>query len=291
MRILLIWLFLGALLAVVGTVIRTFYTLTDAIDKHRQEKLSFSQNIPGKISNEYLSCLKGWQDLSQLKLEAHKQLVEECNSTIKSLSVDPNKKVILLTGYGLYGSNPQWAVKKNVTEALVRKFDLKDSSNQDIQVIKIVLPVEWKSAKEILTCLFNKLPRIDVAIAMGHHPQAEGLILEQYYFNISYYWDNLGQTKNGDLIVKNGPGVIKATADLKKIVQNVSGNNIPVKIHGGIDGMGYLCNYAAYLVSYNCLQINPKAEFLFIHMPPPEKLDFDKTLTALGVIVKTLVGD
>lgn len=54
--------------------------------------------------------------------------------------------------------------------------------------------------------------------------------------------------------------------------------------------MLFLCGYAAYLTRHYADKYCGKdALTIFIHLPPPEKMDFKKTLTGVCLVIEFLV--
>lgn len=289
----LIWVVGALLLVMIAWVVITVSqrrcdTLPKLVFFNDQESAAEAK----KEYDEYMAKVKPF---IELKKAVHQKLVKEIDSVIRAVSrsTDKNKKIVLLIGYGAFGHVPTQFCRENISENIVRSFpSFPCGLEEKVEIIKIVLPVEWKVVKETYKRLFNKLTQIDAIIAMGYDWSADALTVERYYFNVCWDLDALYNLKCFEKIQPDGPDVIETNVPLENILENLSASGIPAKVYTGkdiLERMTYLCNYSAYLAAYHSLKKSRGTKFVFIHVPPINKVSLEKDIEAINIILKTLL--
>ena len=175
----------------------------------------------------------------------------------------------IITGFVPFHIFPQ-----NPAQAIAEHL----GKRSDIDVMPIVLPVEYGKAREILlTALRGGSP--DLVISFGLNGKISHIALEEIAVNIrgSDIPDNTGNVRIGDPISKDGPLAYRSNLPLVGIKEKLLSERIPVKVSysAGV----YLCNEIFYTVMQWCEQSGAKGGFVHIPMATEYVPDDPKMIT------------
>ena len=176
------------------------------------------------------------------------------------------KTRILLTAYGPFGE-----VKENITERIVRDIE-RAWAKTDCELETLVMPVEWTAAEELLEQRLHE-SHPDIVLGLGHADSYPAPTIETRYFNNSERADNKGKFREGGIIKRGGKMFYETNVDVELLLAQLTKEHIPAVVHGGTEGMNYLCNFAGYIIARTLHEMNDqKTEFIFIHVPSPKML-------------------
>ncbi len=172
-----------------------------------------------------------------------------------------------------FAFGPYSGVRKNITldTALRIRKKLKEGAH-DLKIV--VLPVEWTTVEKIITSeltVFNP----DIVIASGHAKGYSALTIETRYFNRTKNdYDVQGELRGHQYIKLDGKRYYDTNVAIKKAVKHLAKQHIPIALHKGESGMGYMCNFVAYLVAYHIhlLKAQKRTGFIFMHIPPQKHI-------------------
>ncbi len=134
----------------------------------------------------------------------------------------------------------------------------------DIEVLSIILPVEYGKARGILRTAFRE-ESPDLVISFGLNGKISHIALEEIAVNIrgSDIPDNTGKLQKGEPISEDGTLAYRSSLPIVGIREKLRSERIPVKISysAGV----YLCNEIFYTVMQWCEESGAKGGF--IHVP------------------------
>ncbi|MCK5773083.1 MAG: pyroglutamyl-peptidase I [Thermoplasmata archaeon] len=179
-------------------------------------------------------------------------------------------KKVIITGFvpfHIFSQNPAQAVAEHL------------GKRSDIDVVPIVLPVEYGRAREILlTALKKRSP--DLVISFGLNGKISHIALEEIAVNIrgSDIPDNTGIVRMGDPISEDGPVAYRSRLPIARIKKRLLSEGIPVKVSysAGV----YLCNEIFYTVMQWCQESGAKGGFVHVPMAT-EYLTDDPKMTRM----------
>jgi len=188
---------------------------------------------------------------------------------------------ILVTGYGPFRESGE-----NVTQCIIN--DVFGSWKPDgCKLHSLVIPVLWDAVKkDFLRELEGFRP--DLVISLGQADGCGKITVETDYYNIAIGKDNQGLEWQSGIIVRDGSRIYRTSVDIARVMAEIQ-DRTPFAIHGGIRGMDYLCNFAAYLAARYCRALNKPAKNIFIHVPPPKDLEYEITLRALRALFEEIL--
>ncbi len=162
---------------------------------------------------------------------------------------------VIITGFvpfHIFSQNPAQAVAEHL------------GKRSDIDVVPIVLPVEYGRAREILQRALRKRSP-DLVISFGLNGKISHIALEEIAVNIrgSDIPDNTGNVRTGDPILEDGPLAYRSNLPIVEIKEKLLSERIPVKVSysAGV----YLCNEIFYTVMQWCQESGSKGGF--VHVP------------------------
>jgi pyroglutamyl-peptidase len=189
------------------------------------------------------------------------------------------KKIkILLTGYGPFGK-----IKENITESIVK--DIKNNWKYGHELKTLVMRVEWDYAEQML---MDELASFgpDLVISMGHAKNYPKLTLETRYYNCAIGEDESGKIREGGIIIADGSDIYDTNIGIKELCNYLDRFGIELGVHGGPEGMGYLCNFAGYLSAHFSNTITSgKMKHLFLHIPSQDDKDYEASLEEILKII------
>ncbi len=161
----------------------------------------------------------------------------------------------IITGFvpfHIFPQNPAQAVAEHLGKRL------------DIDVVPIVLPVEYGTAREILQTALREVSP-DLVLSFGLNSKISHIALEEIAANIrgSDIPDNTGNVRMGESISRNGPVAYRSNLPIAGILEKLRSESIPVKVSysAGV----YLCNEIFYTVMQWCEESEAKGGF--VHVP------------------------
>ena len=168
---------------------------------------------------------------------------------------------ILLTAYGPFGD-----VKENVTEEIANVI-LDDWNTDDGELKTLHLPVVWEKARAMLVGAIDDFAP-DVIVSLGHAAGYPEPTIETRYFNTAIGADASGAHHLESVIDQGGPDSIDTNIDATKLLQHLKSKALPARVHQGVEGMNYLCNFAGYVTMGHLKKTGKTTPFIFIHLPP-----------------------
>ncbi|OGZ05563.1 MAG: hypothetical protein A3C93_05275 [Candidatus Lloydbacteria bacterium RIFCSPHIGHO2_02_FULL_54_17] len=191
---------------------------------------------------------------------------------------------ILLTAYEPFGS-----VTENITERVADKIQMGWKSTED-ELVVLKLPVLWSRAETLLTRALDRL-NPDVVVSMGHAEGYPAITVETRYFNIAEGADNQGKVREGGVIRRGGEDFYDTNVDADGLAKFLTHKKVPVVVHGGKEGMTYLCNFAGYVVMRHIRETGrEKPLFIFLHLPP-DALPFLRLVRGVTKVTEFLVAE
>ena len=175
----------------------------------------------------------------------------------------------IITGFvpfHIFPQNPAQAVAEHLGKRL------------DIDVVPIVLPVEYGTAREILlTALREGSP--DLVLSFGLNSKISHIALEEIAVNIrgSDIPDNSGIQHFGEPISRNGQLAYRSSLPIAGILEKLRSERIPVK--ASYSAGVYLCNEIFYTVMQWCQESGAKGGFVHVPMATEYLPDDQKTIT------------
>ena len=180
-----------------------------------------------------------------------------------------NEKKILITGFEAFDGD-----ELNPTEETVK---ILPEYYLNYTITKKVLPVDT-------TCfsyIENELEQYNVIISMGLAAMRKTYTIEQIGINIDDFRipSNLGETKNHEIIEKDGLDGYFSTLPIDRIIEHLKTKNIEMRI--SYSAGTYICNHILYELGYHLH--NTKQRYGFIHVPSTTDYEGIKEMV-LGVI-------
>lgn len=175
-------------------------------------------------------------------------------------------KKILLTGFGIFGSNTV-----NPTESVVKVLSMEEC------ISSLVLPVVYDRCAEETD---NRDE--EIFLHLGLAASRNVITVEEYAYNEkrASCADNDGVIFSGERIIENGEEVLRTPFNTDKIV--IALENAGIESRVSTDPGRYVCNN----VYYHSLAKGRKA--LFVHLPPFEKLPPDNAVRAVRTVIREL---
>ncbi len=175
----------------------------------------------------------------------------------------------IITGFvpfHIFPQNPAQAVAEHLGKRL------------DIDVVPIVLPVEYGKAREILLTALREVSP-DLVLSFGLNGKISHIALEEIAVNIrgSDIPDNSGMQHFGGPISRNGPVAYRSSLPIAGILEKLLSERIPVKVSysAGV----YLCNEIFYTVMQWCEESGAKGGFVHVPMATEYLPDDPKMIT------------
>ena len=164
------------------------------------------------------------------------------------------KKKILVTAFMPFGGD-----NINPTEMILSMLE---EEINDVKIIKLLLPVEFIKAKELIIKTYDEISP-DGVIMLGQAGKRKGISIEKIAKNMmdARIPDNRGY-KPTNLLIKEDGNDLFSTLQIEEINDAINKENILSNI--STDAGTYVCNY----VFYNMLDHNKgKVPTGFIHVP------------------------
>lgn len=181
---------------------------------------------------------------------------------------------ILLSTFG-----PFRDVKENITEKIAESI-ARNWPHKGDRLTVLNLPVKWSQAQALLEeALGHTQP--DVTLSMGHAESYSAITAEARYFNVAVGEDHAGNLRANAQIKKEGPETYEPNIDANALVAHLTARNLPAQFHAGVEGMNYLCNFAAYIAMHHITKHGLPTKFIFLHIPPPGEISYETLVQGL----------
>ncbi|MEA3326668.1 MAG: pyroglutamyl-peptidase I [Chloroflexota bacterium] len=184
---------------------------------------------------------------------------------------------VLLTGFEPFGKHAVNPSQKLINE-------LPDTLDDDIVLIKTVLPVDQASAtRDLLFQLHHHQP--DVAICFGLASGRSRICLERVAINLMDFQipDNDGVKISEAPIIENGPAAYFTNLPISDLLSTLLDEGIQARI--SLTAGAFLCNLVFYSLMHEIETSQLPTKAGFIHLPPlPEQAALsDKSTPSLSL--------
>ncbi len=148
----------------------------------------------------------------------------------------------------------------------------------DIDVVSIILPVEYGRARGILQAALREVSP-DLVISFGLNGKIPHIALEEIAVNIrgSDIPDNTGKLRIGEPISKGDPLAFRSSLPILNIQEKLRSERIPVKV--SYSAGGFLCTEIFYTVMQGCEESGAKGGFIHVPMAMEYIVDDPKMIT------------
>lgn len=168
---------------------------------------------------------------------------------------------VVLTGFEPFGDH-ELNSSQVVVEALAERARL--AGRQDLHAS--VLPVAYASAGAAVSSLIAAIEP-DAVLCLGLAANQGVLCLERVALNLddARVPDNAGETRQGQLIVPDGPVAYWSTLPLEAMQEALEAQSVPVRTsnHAGT----YVCNHVFYVARHELACRGSRAPCGLIHLP------------------------
>jgi pyroglutamyl-peptidase len=199
---------------------------------------------------------------------------------------------LLLTGFEPFGSNTS-----NPSQKLVES--LPEDSIKEINLFKVILPVDQAHAPTVLKTYLNK-HKPDAVLCFGLASGRAKISLERVAINLMDFRipDNAGNTITDQAVVAGGPAAYFSTLPVRSMLAALQAEGIPAEL--SLSAGAYLCNQVFYTLMHWLMQGNLPVKAGFIHLPAlPEEaaqtgkatpsLTLDQDIRAALIMIKGLL--
>jgi pyroglutamyl-peptidase len=166
---------------------------------------------------------------------------------------------ILLTGFEPFGDNPI-----NASQRLVEALPI--ILNEDINLQKLILPVDEKRAPEIVQQVIDE-EKPDGVVAFGLAAGRTDISIERVAINLMDFQipDNKGASISDVTVVSNGPAAYFSTLPVRKMLNELTKVGIPASL--SLSAGAYLCNQVFYSIMHQITINKWEIPAGFIHLP------------------------
>jgi len=176
-----------------------------------------------------------------------------------SMENAPDKSVVLVTGFGPFGSHTVNSSWLGVQELV--GLSLPDN----IELITCEIPVEYSTVSSLVPKLWKE-HKPKLVIHVGVSGIAREITLEQQAHNDGYdKVDACGCLHSSSCCVTDAPACIRSRLDMERVKQYINENSTVAAMVSHDPGR-YLCDF----IYYTSLNINDTCT-AFIHVPPLNK--------------------
>ena len=197
-------------------------------------------------------------------------------------------KVIIVTGFEPFGKDII-----NPTQIIVNRLpDYLD----EYQIIKLVLPVEFIKAPQLLINLYDRI-QPQAVIMLGQAGERKAISIETTAVNLMNVkegiTDNSGYAPYNLPLIKEGKEKIESTLPIDKLIDSLNQNHIPCEL-SSFAGT-FVCNAVFYQMMHH---VNSSIPAGFIHVPFIKEqghveqypfMELDDIYKGVMTIVKTLI--
>ena len=187
---------------------------------------------------------------------------------------------ILLTGFEPFlkmPTNASWEAIKLVS----------DRPGKNLQVHKLLLPVEYDKAAEILLDAVRKL-RPEAVLSVGVAAKRRSLTLEYTAVNVkdSTNPDNAGKVYIYDKIIDEGDTALYTNLPFAEAIDAMLAQGVPAS--PSFDAGTYVCNNVFYRLMYDIKYMGRKTYGGFLHVPPEKEVGSKDAARAIEAILLLL---
>ena len=167
------------------------------------------------------------------------------------------EKTVLITGFGpfdIYEINPSQLIVE----------ELNDKYLQDVKIIGILLPVDFKESVNVLINAIEEINPLFV-LSIGLSPNAKKIELEKIGINLKQSRNNGNKWIIPHLIDPEGPLFRISSIDMKQVLIDLKESNIEAK-QSFFAGL-YICNAVLYEIIGYIENNNLTIKSGFVHVP------------------------
>ena len=164
---------------------------------------------------------------------------------------------ILLTGYEPFGGekiNPSWEAVKQLDGKVIN----------GVEVVAEEMPVVWNDIDSEFESAMEK-HKPDAVICVGQAGGRTAISLERVAINKTKGKDNVGVTRDEELIREDGESAYFSTLPIQEMETSIRELKVPVHI-SNTAGL-YLCNYIFYAARYFAEKNSLAVPAGFVHIP------------------------
>jgi len=200
--------------------------------------------------------------------------------TLKKVKTKMKLKTLLISGFSpwdTYATNASWEILRTAT------FHVPP----DWQVKRVLLPVSWRRAWEVMSDAWDDSVRAVLALGQA---EDDAFRIERFAVNAASREarDVDGECFDGDWILPGEPAALHTSLPWHRLEQALSTAGLPVRasLHAG----DFLCNYLGYRLLHHVRHARAGTPAGFVHVPALARTDAGQLDRARDLLVAEIIA-